>query len=305
MGAVVPRISDGFGVVILAFVPEPRRRVSPNAGTEAFRIIPARHFGDARDWRPSYSSIVNSETRYAVSGDLRVAYRTIGEGARDIVWVANWFTNCEVLPDLPVLKDWLDAMATLGRVIFFDQLTFRLPRLMEFLNTAENLRFSSATLIFQENKFSIWVYPNKEARMYALYMDVGCRHLDWQVASAAQIFRVLRSALSVVEDLTLEYWKYGVSSGWRNEAGRTQWRDLLRSFSNVKTLRLGDEFVRPISRLLQVDGESAMELLPELKVLEYPASYRDGAENPFNGFIDTRKNAGHPVTVQWSILDSA
>jgi class 3 adenylate cyclase len=64
---------------------------------------------------------VNSETRYAVNGDLRVAYRTIGEGARDIVWVSNWFTNCEVLPDLPVLKDWLDAMATLGRVIFFDQ----------------------------------------------------------------------------------------------------------------------------------------------------------------------------------------
>jgi pimeloyl-ACP methyl ester carboxylesterase len=70
---------------------------------------------------PSYSSIVSSETRYASNGELQVAYRAFGEGPRDIVFVSNWFTNVEVMPELSVLGSWLEAMTTLGRVIFFDQ----------------------------------------------------------------------------------------------------------------------------------------------------------------------------------------
>jgi len=64
---------------------------------------------------------VFSETRYARNGDLRVAYRTTREGERDIVFVPNWFTNCEVFPELPSLQGWVDAMTSLGRLIFFDQ----------------------------------------------------------------------------------------------------------------------------------------------------------------------------------------
>jgi pimeloyl-ACP methyl ester carboxylesterase len=61
-----------------------------------------------------------SETRYALNGDLRVAYRASREGARDIV-VVDWLSNCEVLPELPSLQGWVEAMTSLGRVIFFDQ----------------------------------------------------------------------------------------------------------------------------------------------------------------------------------------
>jgi class 3 adenylate cyclase/pimeloyl-ACP methyl ester carboxylesterase len=62
-----------------------------------------------------------SETRYALNGDLRVAYRASGEGPRDIVVVANWFSCCEVLPELPSLQGWVEAMTSLGRLIYFDQ----------------------------------------------------------------------------------------------------------------------------------------------------------------------------------------
>jgi class 3 adenylate cyclase len=62
-----------------------------------------------------------SETRYAMNGDLRVAYRASREGPRDIVFVANWFTCCELLPELPSLQGWVEAMTSLGRLIFFDQ----------------------------------------------------------------------------------------------------------------------------------------------------------------------------------------
>jgi pimeloyl-ACP methyl ester carboxylesterase len=62
-----------------------------------------------------------SETRYALNGDLRVAYRASREGPRDIVSVSNWFTCCEILPELPSVQGWVEAMTSLGRYIYFDQ----------------------------------------------------------------------------------------------------------------------------------------------------------------------------------------
>ncbi|MGE2722413.1 adenylate/guanylate cyclase domain-containing protein [Mycolicibacterium celeriflavum] len=62
-----------------------------------------------------------SETRYALNGDLRVAYRASAPGERDIVFVPNWFTCCELAPELPSLQGWVAAVASLGRLIFFDQ----------------------------------------------------------------------------------------------------------------------------------------------------------------------------------------
>src|ERR1700734_4542372 len=69
----------------------------------------------------AYTSAMFSETRYAMNGDLRVAYRASSEGPRDIVFVPNWFTCCEHLPELPSLQGWVEAMTSLGRLIFFDQ----------------------------------------------------------------------------------------------------------------------------------------------------------------------------------------
>jgi class 3 adenylate cyclase/pimeloyl-ACP methyl ester carboxylesterase len=61
------------------------------------------------------------ETRYARNGDLRVAYRTSRDGPRDLVFIPNWFTCCEHLPELPSVQGWVEAMTSLGRLIVFDQ----------------------------------------------------------------------------------------------------------------------------------------------------------------------------------------
>src|SRR5690349_9823221 len=71
--------------------------------------------------RPAYTSAVFSETRYARNGDLRVAYRASAPGERDIVFVSNWFINCEVALEIPSVQAWAEAMTSLGRVVFFDQ----------------------------------------------------------------------------------------------------------------------------------------------------------------------------------------
>jgi hypothetical protein len=55
---------------------------------------------------------VFSETRYAMNGDLHIAYRASPEGKRDIVFVPNWFTSREVLPELPSMQGWIDVAST-------------------------------------------------------------------------------------------------------------------------------------------------------------------------------------------------
>jgi class 3 adenylate cyclase len=70
---------------------------------------------------PAYTAAMFSETRYALNGDLGVAYRTSREGPRDIVAVPPWLSNCEVFPELPSIQGWVEAMTLLGRLIFFDQ----------------------------------------------------------------------------------------------------------------------------------------------------------------------------------------
>ncbi len=172
------------------------------------------------------------------------------------------------------------------------QPTFSVPHLQQFLTTAEKLEFNSAILIFHEEGVHASVFPRRPG-MVALPIEVCCKHLDWQVSSAAQIFNALRAASSAVEYLTLVHERDSISSEWRNEADRTLWRDLLRPFSNVKKLRVNNGLVRELSRTLQSeDGESPTELLPELKVLEYPAI--DNTDSPFSAFSAARWIVGCP-----------
>jgi hypothetical protein len=164
------------------------------------------------------------------------------------------------------------------------------------MSTAENLRIKTITLSFREEYLNVRAYPYKGAKLYTLSMELSGRNVDWQVASAAQVFRELSTASSAVEHLTLEHARRIVSSEWNNEADRTQWRELLGSFGNVKTLFVDGELVGQVSCALQPDeGESPTELLPELQELSYSAI--DSSLDVFAGFIDARQKAKRPVTM--------
>ena len=203
------------------------------------------------------------------------------------------------------------------QIYFFNQLTYSIPRLQQVVSTAENLRLKTATLSFCEDYMAATAYPHEEAKLFALSVDLGGRHLDWQVASAAQAFQTLRTVSSAVEHLSLEYDRHTISSEWNNEADRTQWRELLGSFGNVKTIYVYSELVGQLSQALQPgEGESSAELLPELHELhelhnpdelhdpdklhdpdEPSYSAIDASHNAFTSFIDARQKAGIPVTL--------
>jgi hypothetical protein len=181
------------------------------------------------------------------------------------------------------------------RIYLFNQLTFSVPRLPQLMNTSENLRFDSAVIKFREKDISM-LMSFREAYPYPFTLMVNCWHLDWQVSSAAQICNALSQVSSAVDHLTLEHKVHSQSSEEHNDVDRIEWRKLLRSFSNVKTLLVEDGLVGELSRCLKLeDGELPLELLPELQELRYTGS-GDGGD-VFTSFIDSRKNAGRPVTL--------
>ena len=180
---------------------------------------------------------------------------------------------------------------------FFKKLAFFVPSLLQFLNTTENLRFDTVVVQFFKEKVYVGAYLRAhEAEMYALVINTHCRHLDLQVSSAAQIFDSLSQIFSTVEHLTLEHEVHNLSSERHNEVDRSEWRKFLRSFSNVKILRVDDGLVEELSRFLRLDdGELPLVLLPGLQKLRYSGSGDTG--DAFKSFIDGRKNAGHPVAL--------
>jgi hypothetical protein len=112
----------------------------------------------------------------------------------------------------------------------------------------------------------------------------------------AQIFNSLSQIFSKVEDLTLQHEVHIRSSEEHNEVDLTEWHKLLRSFSNVKTLRVDDDLVEELFCSLRLDDkEHPLELLPELQELRYSGS--GGTGDAFTSFIEARQNAGRPVTV--------
>ena len=182
------------------------------------------------------------------------------------------------------------------QIWFFNQLTFSVTHLLHFLNATENLTFKSAKFWFSGEEVDVKVYPHEEDKMYALSIIVHCWDLDWQVSSAAQISNSLSPLFSAVEHLTLQHDVHSQSSEEHNEADRTEWRRLLGSFRNAKTLRINEGLVEELSRCLKLDsGELPSELLPELHELTYYGS--GDTSDAFASFVDARQDVGHPLTL--------
>jgi len=181
------------------------------------------------------------------------------------------------------------------RVHFFTQLSFSVPRLLQFMTTTENLRFISVRFLFYYDAVAVFVVARGGAEVEDFFMQVFSKHLDWQVSSVAQIFHVLSPLFSTVAELNLDYRKHTLSPEGHEEADRKRWREFLASFRNVKTLRVHNGLVGEVSRALRSDGEPPLELLPELKELICPA--RSVEDKTFAAFIHEREDAGQPVNL--------
>jgi len=61
------------------------------------------------------------EVRYARSGDISVAYQTVGDGPRDLVFVTGFTMPFEAGWDYPPYRRFIERLASFSRVIMFDK----------------------------------------------------------------------------------------------------------------------------------------------------------------------------------------
>ncbi len=61
------------------------------------------------------------ETRYALSGDVNIAYQVVGDGPRDLVLVPGWVSNIEVFWEEPSVARFFERLASFTRLILFDK----------------------------------------------------------------------------------------------------------------------------------------------------------------------------------------
>jgi len=192
------------------------------------------------------------------------------------------------------------------QIYLFNELTVwsvSVTNLQQFISNSKILKFTGASLRFGRMGFALQAYPRKGCRTYALSMAIYHVGQDWPFSSTALMLGVLGPVFSGVMHLSV-----GICDKnhmlWSelptyNDADRTQWRDVLRPFNNVTTLRVEDALIGEISGALKVrDVEPTMDLLPELNEL-ICSSKVDGDDlfDPFAAFIEARQHVGHPVTL--------
>ena len=57
------------------------------------------------------------ETRYAKSGDVRIAYQVVGGGPLDLVYVPGFVSNIELFWEMPERAHYLSRLAAFSRLI--------------------------------------------------------------------------------------------------------------------------------------------------------------------------------------------
>ena len=151
---------------------------------------------------------------------------------------------------------------------FFNQLTFNLGGLHQFVHTTGNFKFRSTEIHFDKEFVSVIMALHPErADSHLFLVKVKCRPLGWQAACASQICHALEPVLAGVERLTLAFHKDG-SVLRQDEIDIEKWHGLLRTFAGAQSLRLSGSLVGDLFRSLQLDEEKLpLDLLPKLREL--------------------------------------
>ena len=61
------------------------------------------------------------ETRYARSGDVRIAFQVVGNGSFDIVFIPGFISNLEIAWESPARARFFSRLSSFSRLILFDK----------------------------------------------------------------------------------------------------------------------------------------------------------------------------------------
>ncbi|HWS85364.1 MAG TPA: alpha/beta fold hydrolase [Pyrinomonadaceae bacterium] len=94
--------------------------VLPSGRVEVFaRAAELKEEEGASEFPPELMRV--PETRYALSGDVNIAYQTLGDAPLDLVFVMGWVSHLEYFWREPSVARFLRRLATFSRLILFDK----------------------------------------------------------------------------------------------------------------------------------------------------------------------------------------
>ncbi|HEX8147831.1 MAG TPA: alpha/beta fold hydrolase [Pyrinomonadaceae bacterium] len=93
--------------------------VLPSGRVEVFARAAELEGQGADEFPPELMRV--PETRYALSGDVNIAYQTLGDAPLDLVFVMGWVSHLEYFWREPSVARFLRRLATFSRLILFDK----------------------------------------------------------------------------------------------------------------------------------------------------------------------------------------
>ena len=190
-------------------------------------------------------------------------------------------------------------------ISFSHQLIYDVQQLLYFIGHAGSFRLSShAEVAIADTHVDIKFDPSErtpaDLLSSSLRLEIRCRAVDWQLSSMAQICNQLSFLLSIAEQLDIQVPSY-LESISQEDMEDTQWLELFRPFTAVRTLRIPYKLQsRIVPALQELTGERATEVLPALDSLYlegYPPSGSD--QQAIESFVAARQHSDHPVAVHY------
>ena len=180
-------------------------------------------------------------------------------------------------------------------ISFFNQVIFEIQQLPYFIGHTGILRSSShAEVVIAHDHVEINLHPTDPP--INLKLEINCRAVDWQVSSMAQICNQLSFLSSTVEQLDIQV--RSLESTWQVDIEDTQWLELFRPFTAVRTLRISRALQSLIVPALQeLAGERATEVLPALDSLYLEYQPSESEQQAIEPFVAARQYSDRPVAV--------
>ncbi|KAH9953026.1 hypothetical protein BC827DRAFT_195423 [Russula dissimulans] len=181
-------------------------------------------------------------------------------------------------------------------ITLFNQASFTLPHLSQFMNTTEGLKHPISSILFDREAVSIAIRHREPPFEDVFNLRLGYSWFNWQINSAAQICGTLLPVLSIVEELTLDSHECLRRLRWLDAVtNATMWRDLILPFKHVKKLSISRALWLELSTALHPDNERPElflhRLLPSLQIGEI----KSGIQHQIERFIINARPLGPVV----------
>ncbi|KAN0136057.1 hypothetical protein V8E53_006218 [Lactarius tabidus] len=182
-------------------------------------------------------------------------------------------------------------------ITYFNQLDFQVPQLFHFIRRTEYLELALSRHMQVRIRISnlrVALYFEGEVHSRSpLTLCISCKWLDWQILHLTQILAQSPAMVSNVDHLSIDDIGPQLKPCWDDGMNNTDWLELLRPFTAVKTLHGSQELAGHIALALDnVGGEMTAEVLPALTLL----SLGDQPVRFVETFLAVRQLSGHPVT---------